>query len=328
MGSLIARLRWVHRETLGLNRRNHDYLLRWNRPALVGLVDHKVRTKEALAAAGLPVPDTFGTYKRQRDLVELRAEAERHEEFVLKPARGAGGEGVLVISGRRGDRLCKPSGATIKWNDFVAQGADIIAGAFSLSQARDEAVLEDRLAPDPRLADYSPGGIADVRVLIVRGVPIMAMLRLPTVVSDGRANLHVGGVGVGIALDTGRAIHAMWRGRTIASHPDTKRPLSAIEVPCWPEIRRIASQCYDAIPLGYMGADIVIDRRRGPMILELNARPGLAIQLANHRGLRQLLREVERQNLDGVDVAGRVQLGIDLAVAESHSQRTVARSRP
>lgn len=328
MGTLIERLRWVQRETLGLNRRNHDYLSRWNRPALVGLVDHKVRTKQALAAAGLPVPDTFGTYARQRDLMNLRAEAERHEEFVLKPARGAGGEGVLVVAGREGGRLRKPSGVTLKWPDLIAQAADIIAGAFSLSQARDEAILEDRLSPDPRLESYSPGGIADLRVLIVRGVPLMAMLRLPTVMSDGRANLHVGGVGVGIALESGRAVHAMWRGRPIALHPDTQQPLSALEVPCWADIRNIAARCYDAVPLGYMGADIVIDKKHGPMILELNARPGLAIQLANHRGLRQLLRSVETQPLQGVDAEDRVRLGIELALAESRAQRNTVRSQP
>jgi D-alanine-D-alanine ligase-like ATP-grasp enzyme len=37
--------------------------------------------------------------------------------------------------------------------------------------------------------------------------------------------------------------------------------------------------------LGYIGADIVLDRLRGPVLLELNARPGLAIQVANQCGL-------------------------------------------
>ncbi len=317
MATLIERLRWIRREALGLNRRNQDYLLRWNRPALVGLVDHKVRTKEVLAALGLPVPETFASYKRQRQLLALRAEIERRSQFVLKPACGAGGEGVVVVAGRRGDRFVKASGATLSSADIVAQAADIIAGAFSLSQARDEALLEDRLAPDAVLGAYSPGGIPDIRVLIVRGIPLMAMLRLPTTLSDGRANLHVGGVGVGIDMATGRAVHAIWRNVPIVSHPDTKQPLSALQVPHWESVLLLAARSYAAVPLGYMGVDIVIDHERGPMILELNARPGLAIQLANHRGLRRILEAVEKRPVDGLGPEARIELGLDLAGAHS-----------
>jgi alpha-L-glutamate ligase-like protein len=313
MGSLIARLRWVRREALGLNRRNQQFLLQLNSPRLVGLVDHKVQTKEVLARHGLPVPDTFGRYVRQRDIDLLAREVERRPEFALKPARGAGGEGVVVIAGRTHDRLLKASGGQLRLGDLLAHAADIIAGAFSLSQARDEAILEHRLAPEPVLAGYSPGGIPDVRVLLVRGVPVMAMLRLPTRASDGRANLHVGGVGVGIDLANGRAVHAICRDRSIVLHPDTQQPLSAIRVPCWDDILLLAARSYDAIPLGYFGIDIVVDVRLGPVILELNARPGLSIQLANHRGLRRMLDELGQQRTDRLAPAERVALGLDIA---------------
>jgi alpha-L-glutamate ligase-like protein len=313
MDSLIARLRRVRREALGMNRRNQELLVRLNPPRLVGLVDHKVQTKQVLAGHGLPVPHTFGCYTRQRELPALVRDVEQRDEFVLKPARGAGGEGVVVIAGRRDNRLVKGSGATITWSDLLAHAADIIAGAFSLSQTRDEAVTEYRLTPEPVLASYSPGGIPDVRVVIYRGVPVMAMLRLPTRASDGRANLHVGGVGVGVDLATGRAVHAIWRDRAIAAHPDTAQPLSALQVPHWEEILHLAARSYDAIPLGYSGIDIVIDVRLGPVILEINARPGLSIQLANHRGLRQTLDAVGRRRVEGLTVEERVALGVEIA---------------
>lgn len=310
MDSVIARLRWVRREALGLNRRNQEFLLQLNSPRLVGLVDHKVQTKEVLARHGLPVPETYGRYMRQRELDQLTREVERHAEFALKPARGAGGEGVVVIAGRTRDRLVKASGAQLRLGDLVAHAADIIAGAFSLSQARDEALLEHRLAPEPVLAGYSPGGVPDVRVLVFRGVPVMAMLRLPTHASDGRANLHVGGVGVGLDLATGRAVHAIWRDRSIILHPDTQQPLSAIHVPCWDDILLLAARSYEAIPLGYFGIDVVIDVRLGPVILELNARPGLSIQLANHRGLRRVLDQLRPQPLEKLASSERVALGL------------------
>ena len=313
MGTLIARLRQVRREALGLNRRNQELVLRVNPPRLIALVDHKLQTKVELARHGLPVPDTFGQYARQRELDALAREVERRRDFVLKPARGAGGEGVLVIAGQRDGRLVKASGATLGFGDLVAHAADIIAGAFSLSQARDEALLEYRLSPEPVLATYSPGGIPDIRVLVCRGIPLMAMLRLPTRASDGRANLHVGGIGVGLDLRNGRAVHGIWHDRPAATHPDTGQPLSAIAVPFWTDILGLAARSYDAIPLGYFGIDIVIDERLGPVILELNARPGLAIQLATRRGLRPVLAAIERLPSAPLSAADRVAAGLDLA---------------
>ncbi len=315
MGALIERLRRVRREALGLNRRNHDFLGPLNPARLVGLVDHKVRTKEVLQRHGLPVPDTFGCYTRQRELGVLAREAERRWEFVLKPARGAGGEGVVVIAGRQDGRLVKASGPSLRLTDLVDHAADIIAGAFSLSQARDEAVLEYRLAPEPLLAAFSPGGIPDVRVVVVRGVPLMAMVRLPTRESDGRANLHVGGIGVGLDLCSGRAVHAIWHDRPVVLHPDTRQPLAALGVPQWDQILLFAAQSYDAIPLGYFGIDVVVDARLGPSILELNARPGLSIQLANGRGLRRSLEDLDRHSLRGLSASDRVALGQEIATA-------------
>jgi alpha-L-glutamate ligase-like protein len=312
MGPLIQRLQQVRREALGLNRRNQEFLVSLNPPRLIALVDHKLHAKRALARSGLPVPDTFGHYTRQRDLSALAREVEQHSDFVLKPARGAGGEGVMVIAGRRHERLVKPNGGTLTHRDLLAHAADIIAGAFSLSQTRDEALLEYRLTPEAVLARYSPGGIPDIRILVVRGVPLMAMLRLPTQASDGRANLHVGGVGVGIDLVTGRAVHAICRDRPITYHPDTRQSLAALQVPGWNDVLGIAARSYDAIPLGYFGIDIVIDVTHGPAVLELNARPGLSIQLANRRGLRPLLDALRARRVDMLAARDRVALGLDV----------------
>ncbi|HVM95916.1 MAG TPA: alpha-L-glutamate ligase-like protein [Candidatus Acidoferrales bacterium] len=315
MATLGARWRRVQREVLGLNRRNQQYMVRLNPPPLVGLVDHKARTKEILVEHGLPVPETLGRYTRQRELPQLARYVEQHDDFVLKPARGAGGEGVLIVAGRNEGRWHRTGGSAVHAADVVAHAADIIAGAFSLSQSRDEALLEKRLIPDRVLGAFSPGGIPDVRVVVINGVPLMAMLRLPTIASDGRANLHMGGVGVGLDLPTGRAVYAIWNDEEIAVHPDTRQPLSSIRVPFWSDILLMASRSADAIPLGYFGIDVVVDNRFGPAILELNARPGLSIQLANHRGLRPLLARLERRSTVGLSAAARVSLGIEIAEA-------------
>ena len=47
----------------------------------------------------------------------------------------------------------------------------------------------------------------------------------------------------------------------------------------------IAYNCARAIPLGYIGIDICIDQALGPLVLEVNGRPGLEIQNVQQEGL-------------------------------------------
>ncbi|MPN37702.1 hypothetical protein SDC9_185222 [bioreactor metagenome] len=84
------------------------------------------------------------------------------------------------------------------------------------------------------------------------------------------------------------------RGRLVEKHPDTGRDLCLeLVVPAWRDHLSIAARSYEMTGLGYFGADIVMDRNKGPMLLELNARPGLAIQIANGEGLARRLEYVD-----------------------------------
>ncbi len=305
--------RRIRTEVLGMNRRNLDLIQRYNEGPLFAVVDHKQQTKAALSAAGLPVPATYAMCGRHGDLYAFAEEMERRAEFVLKPARGAGGEGVLVVAGRDGDSFRTANGRRIGRRELLAHAADILAGAYALSQARDDAVLEYRLRSAPEMEPLSVGGVADIRIVVYRGVPMMAMLRLPTRASNGRANLHSGGIGVGLDLRTGKTGHAIWRGRVVEVHPDTGVPLRGWSVPAWPEMLQFAARAYDALPLGYFGVDIVLDAARGPVILELNARPGLAIQLSTRQGLRPLVEAVQRvADVEKRSAEERVAVGLQL----------------
>jgi alpha-L-glutamate ligase-like protein len=122
----------------------------------------------------------------------------------------------------------------------------------------------------------------------------MAMVRLPTRLSDGKANLHQGAIGVGIDIPTGLTRRGVWGNEIIREHPDTERSIVGIEIPKWAELLEMASRCYELSGLGYVGVDFVLDHSKGPMILELNARPGLAIQIANGNGLQHRLHKVEQ----------------------------------
>jgi hypothetical protein len=77
-------------------------------------------------------------------------------------------------------------------------------------------------------------------------------------------------------------------------------------MPAWDRILEMAARCYEMTCLGYLGVDIVVDRELGPLILELNARPGLAIQIANGSGLRHRLQAVEELGDSQVPVQDRL----------------------
>jgi hypothetical protein len=125
-------------------------------------------------------------------------------------------------------------------------------------------------------------------------VPVMAMLRLPTKESDGKANLQQGAVGVGIDMTSGVTTTAVFRKNTIIEYlPGSRLILSGIRIPYWKDILKLAVRAQEISGLGYLGADIAIDRDRGPVFLELNARPGLSIQIANLDGLLGRLQRVE-----------------------------------
>jgi alpha-L-glutamate ligase-like protein len=140
-----------------------------------------------------------------------------------------------------------------------------------------------------------------VRVILYRNEPAMAMLRLPTHESGGRANLHQGGIGTGVDLETGITHHAVLHNRAVTMHPDTRRPVVGMRVPAWHDILDLARRVAAAVGLGYIGVDVVVDEKQGPLLLEANARPGLAIQIANGQGLRPRLEAIDAR----LDTAAR-----------------------
>jgi alpha-L-glutamate ligase-like protein len=310
---VIDALRRLRREALGMNRRNLEFLVPYNPAALFALVDFKPGTKRRLTAAGIPVPVTYAEWSRLWDVRGLAGAIADRPAFVVKPARGAGGGGVVVVTGRSGERFVKASGASLSLADLAAHCSDILAGAYASSGHSDQVVIEYCVQADPVLGAISYRGVPDVRVLVFRGVPVQAMIRLPTRASDGRANLHMGGMAVGIDLTTGHTTHGVLRGRATALHPDLGCAVGGVVVPQWEVMLDIAARSYDAVPLGYLGVDVVLDAELGPLVLELNGRPGLTIQLANRRGLRGAMDRLAKAELGGLTVAERIALGRRLA---------------
>ncbi len=310
---MIRNLGFLAREVLGINRRNGEFMARHNPRHLFQTVDHKLKTKAALLAVGVPVAETLAVYRFQYETRRFAQDSRAWGEFVVKPAQGAGGEGVLVVTGYDGNGFLTVQGRGMPVRQLESHLSDILGGVFSLNQRYDEALVERCLHAHPLLAGLSFRGLPDIRVILYRGVPLMAMLRLATQQSKGRANLHAGGLGVGVDLTTGETVAAIAGKRWIHHHPDTDLPLLGVGIPQWSELLLTATRCADAVALGYLGVDLTLDVERGACVLELNARPGLAIQLANRQGLRPLLTAVDQKLVPGLPLHERMQLGQDIA---------------
>lgn len=298
---------------LGMNARNGDYIARWNPRALYPRVDDKLLARSLAEAAGVRVPRLIGQIGAHGDLRRLAELLAGEDEFVVKPVKGAMGKGVLVVTGREAERFVAIDGSRPTLADLAYHVSGILAGMHSLGGHDDRAMFEERLHVHAAFAALSAGGVPDLRVIVFRGVPVLAMTRLPTTESRGRANLHQGAVAAGIDLTTGLTTGGLHRGHAVSTHPDTGAGLVGLSVPHWQEMLEISARCADAFELGYLGIDLVLDARHGPVLLEANARPGLAIQLANGCGLRPRLEAVERMSLAGRSPAERARLGQSLA---------------
>ena len=285
------------RGVVGLNMRNARFLLPNNPRRLYRLVDDKLQTKALAEAHGLSVPETYSVVRSPHDAAGLEKNLAAHSSFVIKPACGSGGKGVLVIDGRdAGGRYLKPSGAALTGDEVRHHVANILAGLFSLGGQRDRALVEYRVRPAKVLTEISHQGAPDIRIVMLHGYPVMAMLRAATRESDGRANLHQGALGIGIDLATGRTVRAVHHGKPLTRHPDLEADLIGIQMPEWEKILDIAVTCHEMTGLGYLGVDLMVDETLGPLMIEVNARPGLAIQMANGVGLLRRLEPIVRQN--------------------------------
>lgn len=283
---------------VGMNKRNVYYIAQHNPRHLYPTVDDKLQTKDLCQAHDIAVPKLLGVCKIQRHVKELVEFLEPYDQFVIKPAKGSGGKGILVISGRDGDVFLKPSGQPVTHQDLRRHVSNILSGLYSLGGKPDNALIEDMVQFTDDFQGFSYEGVPDIRVILFKGYPVMAMTRLSTHASDGKANLHQGAVGVGLSISSGKAIGAVQHDAPIEKHPDTGRILSELVVPDWQQVLILASRAYEVSGLGYLGVDVVLDRRHGPLLLELNARPGLAIQMANRTGLEPRLDWVVEQEKD------------------------------
>jgi alpha-L-glutamate ligase-like protein len=298
---------------LGMNSRNLDFIRPFNRKKAKRLADDKLLSKKVLRRNGVAVPKLIARIKTIEELENFDWQT-LPSSFALKPNRGFGGEGIVVVYGKkknRNDAWIKADRSLVTIDDLRSHVRNILDGSFSLSNIPDVAFFEERLQLLKLFKPYSFKGIPDIRIIVFNKIPIMAMLRLPTKESGGKANLQQGAVGVGIDMATGVTTTAI-QGKSsfIEKIPDSELSVSGLRIPHWKDILTLAVKTQEISKLGFLGVDVAIDKNHGPVILELNARPGLSIQVANLAGLAERLKRVS--GLKVKTIARGVRMGMDL----------------
>jgi len=285
---------------LGLNARSGVYLTPLNTHKARRIADSKLLMFQTLKKAQIPTPLVFKKFKNPRDVFDYNWES-LPDAFALKPSRGFGGEGIIVVKKRATDEKghkiptvwVTTQRKRITVQDLKLHILDILEGAYSMKNVPDVAFIQEYVGRHKTFRKYAYRGTPDIRVIVFNKIPVMAMLRLPTKESGGHANLHQGAIGLGVDIATGITTKAIWHGREIKYKPDTERKLHGIKIPHWTTCLEIAVKTAIISGLGFTGVDIVLHPEKGPMVLELNARPGLQIQLANMAGLKKRLERVE-----------------------------------
>lgn len=299
---------------LGMNARVQQYTsLNSSKAKRYGF--SKLRAKKFLAKHGIPVPQLYAELDSKD---ELRDFDWRHisGSFAIKPSNGLAGSGIVVIAERRRDFWLDVNGQEFKENDLDLHASDILDSQYSTWGSSPQVIIEERIPIHPDLAPYTQVGTPDIRVIVYRKIPVMAMVRLPTEASKGRANLHQGAIALGIDFGTGKTTkgvsgsiaYSTFGNRKLLSYfPETNTPVSGVEIPFWNDVLKTAVRVANATGLVYLGCDIFLHPEKGPVVAEVNAFPGLSIQLANDAGLRKRLERIE--GVQARNVAHAVKIG-------------------
>lgn len=305
-----------------MNARNFIYIRKYNSAQAKRLADNKIKTKELLIRNNIPTSKILTQFHNRGEIRQFLWKLPK-KGFVIKPARGFGGQGIIAFKSWDGEMGVTASGKTYHKKQIESHLFDILDGAYSLQYLPDSAYIEEIIKPDPFFRKIAPIGLPDIRVIVFNKIPVMAMMRVPTKASDGKANLHMGALGIGVGLRSGVTLHAVYKNNLLTFIPDTKIRIEDIKIPDWDNILLLAAKTQAVTGLGFAGVDIVFDVEKGPLVLEVNARPGLSIQIANKSSLRTRLERLE--NIDVPTPERGVELAKNLFAQTLEQQDIVPR---
>jgi alpha-L-glutamate ligase-like protein len=284
-------MKWFKHGILGMNARNLRYIREHNSPDSITLADSKLKTKNFLWSRGIPFAETYAIIWTYDELQRFDLRWLKHDRFVIKPNKGSGGRGILII--KRSWEWYQIWDEVWTEKELRLHMLDIIHGSYSLHSGTDSIVIEELILPGGDFAHFCRYGLADIRVIVYNLVPISAMVRMPSDSSWWKANLAQWGIGIGLNIANGEVI-SLYKDRESYFHtfPEEYAWLKRIILPFWESILLYSSQIQLFTGLGYLALDWVITKN-GPKLLEINARAGLEIQNVNLTPLEARLRKIE-----------------------------------
>jgi len=287
-------------EVLSINNRNLGYVYPNNNRTHFPLANDKLICKKNLQAIGVEVPRTYFSYGYFYELRQLGKDISDLTDFVIKPANGSAGNGIVVITRRVDNGWISAGGRYYSLQEIKKHISDIIFGAYSHDMS-DTAIIEQRIIQHKMLDEICNLGLSDIRVILYKDNPVAAMARIPNSESDGKANIHQGAIALGIDITSGVTVHGIKDGETITEHTDSGTKVIDIQMPYWKEILEMAKKAAISVPLKYLGVDIAITDK-GPVMIEINARPGIEIQNANNKPMRNELELIEKLRNTGISL--------------------------
>ncbi len=226
-------------------------------------------------------------------------------DLFVKPASGRGGRGA-----ERWDRVgpsmfASPAGERLESEQLLRRLVE--------RSRRRPLIVQPRMQPHRELCEITAGALPTVRVLTCLNETrqpevITAMLRT----SFGRNvtvdNLHQGGIGALVDLDTGALSKSSNLGSDatigwFSVHPNTGAPIEGRRIPCWEQVKADAVTAHrhfmDRVVIGW---DIAI-LEDGPIFIEGNGNPDLdilqrfmRIGLREHRFARLLVHHIRERS--------------------------------
>ncbi|GAL25426.1 alpha-L-glutamate ligase family protein [Vibrio variabilis] len=110
LGKLTSPFKLRERGIMGMNQRNHGYIGKYNDRSKYPLVDDKLKTKIIAEKAGATTPALIGVVSNQAEAKRIHNMVKDWPGFVIKPAQGSGGKGILVVVSHKDGVYTKPSG--------------------------------------------------------------------------------------------------------------------------------------------------------------------------------------------------------------------------
>ncbi len=211
-------------------------------------------------------------------------------DLFVKPATGRGGRGAERWDRTAPSTFTGPGGEQLSSDDLLARLVE--------QSARRPLIVQPRMTPHAQLQPITAGALPTLRVLTCldpAGEPqvVAAMLRTSFGANRTVDNLHAGGIGALIDLESGRLSKASNLGADarlgwFSAHPDSAAPIEGRTVPCWEEAKAAAvaaHRCFDDRVV--IGWDVAI-LEDGPIFVEGNGNPDLDIlQRFMRIGLRE-----------------------------------------